>query len=233
VFVRCCHAPVLGFLILALSTTAWAADDPSGHNGPHADASTESAGDEDQEQSGGSHNEFDLTHADATDALIAPDEWKADLAIYTFVLFVLLLAILGKFAWGPIVAGLDKREESIVGKIAEAKRLSEEAKAQLDEHKAQLAGAADEVRGLLDQGRKDADAAKQQILDEAQQAAKVEKNRALREIAAAKSEALTELAQKSADAAVGLAGRIVRKQLTSEDHAELIQQALEQFPSDN
>lgn len=54
-------------------------------------------------------------------AITKPEQFRSDLAIWTFVVFILLLAILWKFAWGPIVAGLEKREESIAHNIDEAK----------------------------------------------------------------------------------------------------------------
>ena len=93
--------------------------------------------------------------------------------------------------------------------------------------------AADEVRALLDQGRKDAEAQRQQIVSEAQDAARAEKERAVREIDVAKNEALSELAEKSVDTAVDLAGRIVGQQLQAADHTQLIQEALKKFPSQN
>ena len=55
-------------------------------------------------------------------------EVRTDLAIWSFVVFLVLLAILTKFAWGPIVAGLAKREQGIEENIAAAKRANEEAK---------------------------------------------------------------------------------------------------------
>ena len=63
-----------------------------------------------------------------------PEEFQTDLAIWTFVVFVVLLAILWKFAWGPIVAGLEKREQGIAEHIAAAERAHEEAKLLLAEY---------------------------------------------------------------------------------------------------
>jgi F-type H+-transporting ATPase subunit b len=145
-----------------------------------------------------------------------------DLAIVTAIIFLVLLIVLWKFAWGPIIEALDRREKGIADHIAAAERSHAEAKSLLADHERRLAGAADEVRGLLDQARRDADAQKQLIVTEAQQAARKEKERALREIDAAKNVAVRELAEKSVNTAVGLAGRIVRQRLNADDHAELI-----------
>ena len=55
--------------------------------------------------------------AAAEEANATPLAFDPDLAICTAIVFVALLAILWKFAWGPISAGLDKREQSIAGNI--------------------------------------------------------------------------------------------------------------------
>ena len=154
-----------------------------------------------------------------------------DLAIFTALVFVLLLAVLGKFAWGPICEALDGRERGIADQIAAAQQANDDAQKLLDEHQTKLAAAADEVRGIMDESRKDAESQKQRIVDEAQQAAAAEKDRAVREINAAKNGALQELAEKSIDTAVGLAGQIVGKQLDRKDHEGLVKQALDKFPS--
>ena len=117
--------------------------------------------------------------------------------------------------------------------LDEAKQRHEDARRLLKEHEQKLAGATDEVRALLDQARKEADMLKQAILGEAQKAATAEKDRALREISAAKNEALQDLADKSVGTAVELAGRIVGRQLDNKDHANLIEDALKQFTSKN
>ena len=159
--------------------------------------------------------------------------FEPDLAVFTAIIFLVLMAVLWKFAWGPIMQGLRKREEAIAEEIASAQRSNEEAKDLLAQYESRLGEAADEVRSLLDQGKKDADAQRQQIIADAQDAARAEKERAVREIDVAKNEALSELAEKSVDTAVDLAGRIVGKQLEAADHTRLIQEALEKFPSQN
>lgn len=154
-----------------------------------------------------------------------------DLAIVTAIIFLLLLAVLWKFAWGPIVEALDRRETTLAEQLAAAKRSEEESRRLLAEHEKKLAGAASEVKQMLDQARRDAELQKQQILETAQAAATAEKDRAVREIHAAKQAALHDLAQKSVATAVSLAGEIVHRQLNTEDHSRLIGDALEQLSS--
>ena len=108
-----------------------------------------------------------------------------DLMIFTAIIFLVLLAVLRKFAWGPIRDALDDREKAISNQIAAAERQNQEARQLLADHETRLASAADEVRTLLDEGRREAELQKQRIVAEAEQAAAAEKDRALLAIEAA------------------------------------------------
>jgi F-type H+-transporting ATPase subunit b len=162
---------------------------------------------------------------------VSPLAFDPDLAIFTAIVFVLLLVVLRKFAWGPISEALDQRERAIADNIAAAKKQNDDAKAILVQYEQKLAHAADEVRKILEEARRDADHTKQQILAEAQAGAETERKRVLRDIQIATDQSLKELSEKTADLAVDLAGKIVRAQLKAEDHAELIRQAMDQFGS--
>jgi len=155
--------------------------------------------------------------------------FRGDLALWTLVVFLVVLAILSKFAWRPIVEGLQKREDEITGQIAEAQRKNDEARQILAEYEKKLADAAAEVRGLIEQGRRDAETVGRQLLDKAREEAGIEHQRALQRIETATSVALKELAEKSATLAVELAGKIVGTQLRPADHSRLIDQAVTAF----
>jgi F-type H+-transporting ATPase subunit b len=161
----------------------------------------------------------------------APEEFKRDLAIYTFVVFLLLLAILWRFAWGPIIDGLEKREHGIAENIAAAERSHEQAKLMLAEYERKLAASADEVRAIIDEARRDAEHTQQEILAKARADAQAERDRSLREIETARDQALKELGERSANLAVDLAGKIVRAQLNPADHTRLIEEAMARFPN--
>ena len=159
-----------------------------------------------------------------------PGEIKTDLAVFTFVVFLLLLAILWKFAWGPISAGLDKREQGIAANIAAAQASHDQAKVMLAEYEKKLNQAQVEVRAILDEARRDAEHTQQEILAKARADAHTERDRALREIQTATDQALKELGERSANLAVNLAGKIVRQRLSAADHAQLIEEAVARFP---
>ena len=190
------------------------------HGGEAADTHGEAHG---SEEHGGD------SHGGAVDPLV----FSPDLAVFTLVVFLVLLAILGKFAWGPIATALDHREHRISDNIAQAERLQAEAKAQLASYEQKLATAADEVRQLLEEARRDAEHTKEEILAQAKADAKAEHDRAMREVRNAKDAALKEIGETSANFAVEMAAKIVQKQLTPDDHARLVREAVASFPSSN
>ena len=159
-----------------------------------------------------------------------PLEFQTDLAIWTAVVFVLLLVVLRQFAWGPIVTGLEKREQGIAANIAAAERANQDARNMLAQYERKLAGSADEVRAILDEARRDAEHTQQEILAKARVDAQAEKDRGIREIETATNQALKQLAEQSANLAVELAGKIVQSQLNPSEHTRLIEEAMARFP---
>jgi F-type H+-transporting ATPase subunit b len=162
-------------------------------------------------------------------AAINPISFNRDLAIWTVVVFLVVLAILAKYAWRPIIDGLQKREDHIAGQIGEAQRKNDEARQLLAEYEKRLAEAQAEVRALIEQGKHDAEKVGQRVLDQAREEAGIEHERAVQRIEAATSAALKELAERSATLAVDLAGKIVGAQLKQADHTRLIDQAVAAF----
>jgi F-type H+-transporting ATPase subunit b len=196
------------------------------HAGEHGDAAK---GGTEHEAGHPPHDDTDLSHGDGSPQLKAAQELRFDLGIATFLVFLILLAILTKFAWGPILAGLAKREETIAQQIAEAKMAAETAGKQLAEYERKLAAATEEARAIVGQARADAETAKDKIVAEAKEAAGRERERAVADIASAKNDALREIAAKSVSTAVTLASNIIRREVKPEDHDKLISDSLQQF----
>ncbi|MGI9456306.1 MAG: F0F1 ATP synthase subunit B [Aeoliella sp.] len=170
-------------------------------------------------------------HADQGGSIANPLFWDPDLAIFTVVVFLCLLLVLRKFAWGPIVNALEAREQTVVDHLAAAAEKHEEAKGLLAAHEARLATAKDEVREMLEEARRDAEATKGQIVAEADAAARAHRDRAVRDIDQARGGALRDLAEKSANLAVDLAGNVVQQNLSKEQQAELVRDAITKLTS--
>jgi F-type H+-transporting ATPase subunit b len=156
-----------------------------------------------------------------------------DLAIFTAVIFLLLLVVLYVLAWKPLMAGLDQREQSIADMIEDAKRSAEDAARKLEQYEQQLASAAAEAQGMVAQARRDASQAGEKLIAEARSDAERQRQRALADIEAAKNTAVQQIADQSANMAFALARKLIQKELNPADHAALIREALEQFPSEN
>jgi F-type H+-transporting ATPase subunit b len=163
---------------------------------------------------------------------INPLSWSAvqmNLALWTTVVFVCLAAVLYKFAWGPLAAALDKREQGIAGQIADAEAANRKAQDILAGYEKKLADAKNEVRGIIEQGRREAEKIGRDMLDKAKDEAAGEHALALQQIEAATDAAVKSLADRSAEMAVDLAGKIVGAKLSPKDHTRLIEQAVGGF----
>lgn len=181
------------------------------------------------EHGGAHHDDTDLGHGNATAALESPADFRFDMAIFSFVVFLILLGVLFKFAWGPIAAALEQREETIARQIEEARQASEKAALQLREYEGRLTAATDEARQIVSQAKKDAEVAKDRIVAEAREAAGKERDRAVSEITSAKQQALDEIAQKSVQTAISLAKNIIRREVKPQEHEALIGEAINEF----
>ncbi|MDD3469033.1 MAG: F0F1 ATP synthase subunit B [Thermoguttaceae bacterium] len=158
-----------------------------------------------------------------------PLAWQTDTALWTAVVFLILLLILAKYAWKPIMEGLAARENRIADDIANAEKANTDAKELLAQYQAQLEAAAGNVREMLEQGRRDAAAQGQAMVDKAREETLAEKERARQEIDQATTNALTQLAENSAYLAIDLAGKIIKSKITTEEQQVLVGQAMNQF----
>jgi len=217
IFTRVVFSLVVGLTLVAFGPVAVCAE--SGHDGGDSLESVEEV----------QHSEEEVN--------TNPLELQTDLAIWTGVVFLLLMAVLWKFAWGPIAQGLQRREQGIADQISQAEQANREAKDLLGQYEQKLAGAKAEVREMMEKARRNAEQAGREMIDKAQAEAKIEQQRALQQIDAATAAALKELADKSATLAVELAGKIIQAELKPKDHTRLIQQAVADFarrsPSEN
>jgi F-type H+-transporting ATPase subunit b len=147
-------------------------------------------------------------------------------ALWTVIIFVLVLVVLGKYAWGPILSNLQARENFITESLEKAKRDRDEAEARLKHYEERLASARAEASAIVDEGRRDADVVKRRIEEDAHKEADRMIERARREIQIATDTATKELYTLSARLATDMATRIVGKELGPQDHERLIAESI-------
>ncbi len=159
----------------------------------------------------------------------SPLQFRIDTLIFSLLIFVVLVLLLARYAWNPIMEGLEKREKSIADNIDEARAANEKAQATLAQYEQKIQAAAEETARMMTTAKADAERARQRIVEEANAEAQRQRERAVAEINAARDAAVRDLAERSVDSAVALAGNLVGKELKPDDHARLIEKSLEQF----
>jgi F-type H+-transporting ATPase subunit b len=153
-------------------------------------------------------------------------EPQPSLAIWTVVVFLGLLFVLGRFAWKPLLNALHQREEHLEHVLLETERARNESEQLLAEHRRRLAAAEEQVRALVEEARRNAQTVYDDMLKKAQAEAEASKQRAEHDIRNARDQALSEIWSKTADLAVSVAGKVLGRSLTEDDHKRLIDSAI-------
>ncbi|MHC4563874.1 MAG: F0F1 ATP synthase subunit B [Planctomycetota bacterium] len=164
--------------------------------------------------------------AASADAL---DLGDAGQAIAALAVFGVLLFVLGKWAWKPIVAQLRDREEEIAATLARSEQRETEAQDLLKHYRSRLDRAETEADALVAQAREQAESAGEDIVETARQEARGAAEEARRDIARAKQDAMAEMQQETARLAADLAGRVLNKQLDEAEHRRLLSDSLQEI----
>jgi F-type H+-transporting ATPase subunit b len=159
----------------------------------------------------------------------APNPGTIGQGIAAVVIFLILLAVLGKYAWGPIVTQLRRREEEIEATRKRTESRSQEAEDLKTHYQARLERADSEARELLDTARREAEQHREQVLADARTQARQILLNAQEEIEAARHRAQRELYDAGADLASDLASQVLGHSLDKREHRRLIDESLEQI----
>ena len=134
---------------------------------------------------------------------------------------------------GPIAKALDERAEKIHSDMDRAEAIRKEAEEKLQDYMKKLDGLREEGQEIVTEARSDSERLKNEILDEARKEAESIKNRALRDLGLARDRALDDLHKQVAELSVSIAGQILGRSLSPQDHSELIEKSLKQLQSKN
>ena len=167
-------------------------------------------------------------HADAPGPMTATEQ-DVDLAIWSLITFCVFVFVLKKYAWGPLIGGLDKREGGVLDNIAAAEAARIKAEKMLAEHAAKLAKVQDEVREILAEARRDAEHAKNDIVAAAQKEAEASRVRAVQDIERARDQALDNLFDHMGRCVSQATEQVIGRALTGADNERLIDEALSNF----
>jgi F-type H+-transporting ATPase subunit b len=144
----------------------------------------------------------------------------------TIIAFIILFVILWRFAFPPITAMLEKRSDTIRESLEKAEQTRIDAEKALEEYKAQIAEARQESGRIVEQGRQVAESMKDEIVAKARAEAEDIVAKAKESIEAEKRAAMADLQQQVANLSVDVAGKVIGKTLSRDDHMQLVQQTL-------
>ena len=147
-------------------------------------------------------------------------------ALWTIIIFVVLLVVLRAAAFKPIQDMLIRRERYIEDSLLRAKTERQDAEDLLRQYTEQIEKARDDASAIVEEGRRDAEVVRQRIEQEAQAEADATVERAKREIQIASETAVKELYDLTATLVTDVAGRIIRKELSPADHQDLVRESI-------
>jgi F-type H+-transporting ATPase subunit b len=153
-------------------------------------------------------------------------KFDAQVMLYTIVIFLLLLAVLWRFAWGPLMKALEEREARIAKRIADAEELRRASEERLKEYERRIVAAKDEAAAIIAEGKRDAEKVHEEIMAAAQGESAKALERARREIVLAKEAAVHDLREQMVLLVSELASGVIRREVKPEDHRRLIESAV-------
>jgi|MudIll2142460700_1097286.scaffolds.fasta_scaffold51097_2 F-type H+-transporting ATPase subunit b len=156
---------------------------------------------------------------------------KPGLTLWTAITFLLLIVVLSKFAFGPIVKMLDERERTIREAIEQAKKERAEAEKLLAAQKESLIQAQRDAAELAKRNQQEVEKLRVELTARARKEADELVASARRQIQEEKAKAVAEVRGYVADLAVAAATRIVKSSLDEKAQRALVEEYLAQLPA--
>ncbi len=152
------------------------------------------------------------------------------LTLWAAITFLVLLVVLSRFAWGPIVKMLDERTRTIHEAIDAARKERAEAERMLAEQKESLVRANREAAELAKRNQQEVETLRQELTARARKEADELVSSARKQIIEEKSKAVTELRGMAADLAIDAAARLIKSSLDEKTQRQLVEDYLKQLP---
>jgi F-type H+-transporting ATPase subunit b len=158
--------------------------------------------------------------------LVQPDP---GLFIWTIVTFLVLLALLAKYAWRPLLDALDRREKMIARAIEDADRARADLERTHQESAKIVAAARVEAEAIIVAARSAAGHLGEELRRKAQAEAEAILRRAEREIQIETGRAIEQVRREAVDLSVDIASKLIRRRISKDDNLAIIQDAIAQI----
>jgi F-type H+-transporting ATPase subunit b len=167
-----------------------------------------------------------LQHAEEAGAEPSVFNLSTNVSFWTLVIFLVLLFVLAKFAFPPILGYAAAREERIQKSLDDAKHQREEAERLLAQQREELADARQQAQQVIAEGRQAADEIRQQLIEQARTEQQEIIARALRDIEAERGRAVEAVRREAVEVAVAAASRLVGQRLGSDADLAIVESFL-------
>jgi F-type H+-transporting ATPase subunit b len=161
-----------------------------------------------------------------TNPLVQPDP---GLYIWTIVTFLVLVALLARFAWRPLLDALEQRQDSIRKSLDEARQAKQELERLNTESARILAEARAEADAIISRTRADASRAGEEMKEKARADADRIVRNAERQIELEAARALQTIRREAIDISVAIASKLLRRNLSKEDNERLIEETFREI----
>ena len=158
--------------------------------------------------------------------LVQPDP---GLFIWTIVVFLVLLALLAKFAWRPLLDALDSRQAAITKSLDDAQQARKELERLTQESAAIIRTARVEADEIVSRSRLDADRLREEMKQKARAESDYIVRDAQRQIQLQTGQALQQIRKEAAELSIAVASKILQRNISKEDNERLIDDALKQM----
>ena len=148
------------------------------------------------------------------------------LFVWTIITFLILLGLLSKFAWKPLLHALEKRENEIARSLKDAEKARKELDRLTSEGNEIIAKARSEAQAIVGEGKKAADQLKESTLSKAKETAAANLDDAKEQIKMEKEKAIAEIKGEVVGLSLSIAEKLVKKNLNEEDNKSLINESL-------
>ena len=153
------------------------------------------------------------------------------LFIWTIVTFLVLLTLLAKFAWRPLLEALETRQNAIRKSLDDAQQAKEELERLHVESGQIIQRARNDAEAIIAQSRSDGDRLREELKLKARAEADHIVKNAERQIQLETSRALEQIRHEAIDLSVMIASKIIQRNLSKADNEKLIDEALKQVES--
>ena len=158
-------------------------------------------------------------------------EINPGLSIWTLIIFGILLVLLSKLAWKPILNSLKMRENAIADSLSKAEQARADAEKLIAETERQRKLNEEQLHKQLREGKEYAERMRSELAAKAQEEAKKMLDQAKSQIERDTQIAIAQLRNEAADIAVAAAGKLMDESMTDDKHKKIVQKFISELPS--